>query len=130
MSPRNRGPARADGEVSRWATVAPIIPDWRGPTFDLTGPIDIGWGVQLITLPGWLKQERITSYMSWVEREQYVGAAKFAFFIEYDADSLGEPDPLSDIGFVSKQHLAAEKISRANLALWLARPSWAGFPIV
>lgn len=116
--------------MSRWATVAPVIPDWRGPTFDLTGPIDIGWGVHLVALPGWLKQQSITGYMSWVQREHYIGAAKFAFFVEYDADSLGEPDPLSKMGVMSKQHVAAEKLRRANLALWLARPSWAGFPMV
>jgi len=110
--------------------VAPVNPEWRGPTFDVTGPIDIGWGVHLIALPGWLKQESITRYMSWVQRKRYIGEAKFAFSVEYDADSLDEPDPLSNVGPMSKQQVAAEKLRRANLALWLARPSWAGFPMV
>jgi hypothetical protein len=116
--------------VSRWATVAPVNPEWRGPTFDVAGGIDIGWGVHLVPLPEWVKQESITRWMSWVERERFIGEARFALSIEYDAESLGEPDPLSTIGPHSKQDVAAEKLRRANLALWLARPSWAGFPMV
>ena len=116
--------------MSRWITVAPVNRDWRGPAFDVSGPIDIGWGAHLIALPEWLKQETITRYMSWVEREQYLALAKFAFSIDYEADSLGDPDPLRNTEPMSKQHTAAEKLRRANLALWLARPSWAGFPMV
>jgi hypothetical protein len=121
--------ARED-QMSRWATVAPVNPEWRGPTFDVAEEIDIGWGVHLVPLPAWLKQQNITRYMSWVERERYINEGKFALSVEYEAESLGEPDPQSNMGPMSKQHVAAERLRRANLALWLARPSWAGFPMV
>jgi len=116
--------------VSRWVTTAPINSAWRGPTFDVTAPVDLGWGVRLIVLPDWLKQPSITGLMSWTERTAYIGEATFALSVEYDADSLGEPDPQATIEPLSKQDVAAEKLRRANLALWLARPSWAGFRMV
>jgi len=68
--------------------------------------------------------------MSWLEREVYIGEATFALLIEYEAESLGDPDPASKIGRMSKQDVAAENLRRANLGLWLARPSWAGFNLV
>ena len=116
--------------MSRWATVAPMNSEWRGPTFDVTASVDIGWGVRLVPLPPWLRHQNITRWMSWVERERYVGQGGVALSIEYDAESLGEPDTLSNMGPMSKQDVAVEKLRRANLALWLARPSWAGFPMV
>ena len=116
--------------MSRWATIAPINSAWRGPTFDVTAALDIGWGVRVIVVPEWLKQPNITRLMSWTERTAYIGEATFALSVEYDAESLGEPDPLSTIGPLSKQDVAAEKLRRANLGLWLARPSWAGFKMV
>jgi hypothetical protein len=117
--------------VSRWVTIAPVNSEWRGPTFEVREAMDIGWGAHLILLPSWLRQPSITRYMSWVQRERYIGEAKFALAIEYDAASLGDPDPLSTTRPpLSKQDGAAEKLRRANLALWLARPSWAGFQMV
>ncbi len=106
--------------MSHWATVAPINSAWRGPTFDVTGPIDIGWGVHLVPPPDWVRQPNATRLMSWIEREVYIGQATFALSIDYDAESLGEPDPQSTIGPLSKQDVAAEKLRRANLGLWLA----------
>jgi len=116
--------------MSRWVTIAPINGEWTGPNFEATEPIEIGWGVSLIPLPEWLKQEKITRYMSLIERNVSVGQAKFALVTEYAADGLGDPDPDSTGGPVSKQQMAAERLKRANLGLWLARPSLAGFRMV
>ena len=112
----------------KWCTIAPI-PYWDiGEPLD--EPVNFGCGVILWVVPNWLKEEQITKHLSEFHREQLLHV-KFALMVEYDADSLREPDS----GWRgqqprSKQDRALELITLANLALWIAMPSSIGFDLV
>src|SRR5436190_22299728 len=97
--------------MSRWATFAPLNSVWKGLSFQLVDPIDVGCGVHLTRVPPWLRDEGITRLMSFPQREIYVGQADFALSLDYEADSLGDPDTAwTRQKGLSKQDVAAEKI--------------------
>ena len=55
--------------------------------------VHLGRGVILHHVPDWLKEERIIKHLDDYHREQLMHEAKFVLMGEYDADSLGDPDP-------------------------------------
>jgi hypothetical protein len=116
--------------MRRWCTIAPVVSAWRGPSFEFTEPLELGAGVRLVRAPDWLRHHKIMRFLGPIE-QQHLDEAQFALLIDYEADALDEPDPewTRQVG-MSKQLVAAEKLTLANLGLWLARPSWLAFKLV
>jgi len=85
--------------------------------------IPFGNGFVLQDVPDWVRNETFLDYLSYWDRES-VRDAKHAFVAEYDADSIGEPDP-SWKGEKPKtiQDSKTQIALLANLALWLRLPS-------
>src|SRR5262245_34123564 len=99
--------------MSYWCTIAPIVPAWRGPRSRFVAPVDLGVGVRLIPVPGWLQDDSIKRWMSLDERES-LGKARFALSIDYEAKSVNEQDPMwRGKGGMSKPSVAVEKMIRA-----------------
>jgi len=113
-----------------WCTIAPLTADRRGLNFDLAEPFDLGNRVALSPRPDWLTRESITKNLGWVQREVLIGQARYALRVDYEAASLGDPDPSWKGEARSIQDTSAECLYMANVALWLARPSPAAFGLV
>src|SRR5258706_13132969 len=112
-----------------WVTVAPLL----GARFQsLELPFQLDTDVALETRPPELD---VPSVDEWLRRThgEANGSLKVphAIVARYTAASLGDPDPDSKTDPPgSKQHRALINIRLANLGLWLARPSAAGFSLV
>jgi hypothetical protein len=113
----------------RWCTVAPLHA-WDIDVH-LDEPVHLGRGVTLSHVPDWLTEERIIRHLSDYHREQLIHNIRFVLMLEYDADSLGDPDTeWQGQKPRSKQDRALELFQLANLALWLVYPSSIGFDFV
>lgn len=114
---------------TKWCTIAPF--HYQDVEGHLDLPFDLGNGVVLRPVPDWLKDDRITKNLSYSHREWLVRDIQYAFAVEYEASSLGDPDPdWKGHKPRSKQDRARELIIFANLGLWLARPSFISFEII
>ena len=113
-----------------WCTIAPLTADWLGLDFGLSEPFDLGNGVALSPRPDWLASVSITKNLGWLQREVVLGQTRYALRVDYDAASLGDPDPSWEGEARSIQDTSAERLYLANVALWLARPSPAAFGLV
>jgi hypothetical protein len=91
---------------------------------------EFGDGFVLGPLPEWVRADSILKDLnSWDRRR--VGEAKLAFRATYDAFALGDPDPeWKGPEPRSIQDAKYEVGVLANFALWLAKPSPAGFTVV
>lgn len=86
-------------------------------------PIELAEGVRIEPVPDWVKEATASEFFSWQDRKE-IEKAELAFVVEYDAEALGSHDPEWNGGEArSIQQSAAEKISLAVVALWLAKPS-------
>jgi hypothetical protein len=107
----------------KWSTIALL--EYDGYLEDVA--VELGNNVVLCPRPDWLITEEITYGLS--EQDQTdLNISKYVLMQEYEADSLGDPDP----GWTgetprSKQQKAEEAINLADTALWLAKPSPIGF---
>ena len=115
--------------MAKWCTVALIHPDYVDSEEEvLAQPFLLAQDVQIGPVPSWLKQDRTTAYIElYKDRKETIEEARLAFWVEYEADSLGDPDPEWP---GSRQARANESILFANLALWLAKPSRMGFELI
>lgn len=113
--------------MGAWTTVVPVNPGYYDrPRVFATG-IQFGQGFTLGAFPEWVKDQQITRDLSVRQRDYVVGEATGAFVAEYDADSLGDPDPAwKGDEPRGKQDVALERILLSNLALWIAKPSHIG----
>jgi len=109
--------------MAKWITFAPILGNHRiHKTLEGYEDFEIGY-VKFKRIPDWLKSEEIVKYLSFYNKEE-IKDAKWMFISEYEANSLGEPDPeWRGEKQRGKQHSAVERIQISNLALWIARPS-------
>jgi hypothetical protein len=106
----------------KWCTIAPVHYEDH-----LEVPCNLANGVVLSPSPDWLKKEEILKDLGLADRENLT-RHQYALMKEYDANSLGEPDPeWHGKTPRSKQDAALEMIQLADLALWLASPSSIGF---
>lgn len=116
--------------VTRWYSCAILGGAWI-PDEILAEPTNFAGGVKLERIPKWVQDEKALEYESWLTRKS-VSEARGVLAVEYDADSLGAPDP-EWRGSQPRaiQAAAAEKIALAQLALWIACPfGWATGHIV
>jgi len=124
---------------TKWCTIAPIkywdtttVPAnfWdrnenQGKSFNLSHD------VILRPAPDWAIDKQILNNLTKDQGEQLQGSSRICFVIEYEADSLGDPDSeYQGEQPRSKQDRAHELIHLANLALWIAKPSSIGFDFI
>ena len=109
--------------MARWITIAPIVSGYRNRhLFE----IDLG-DVKFRPIPDELKQMEGIKDLGFYRIER-LKDAEVMLAVEYEAESLGDPDPgWNGEEKRSKQDIALEKIMLCNLALWLAKPSPLGF---
>src|SRR5258705_12898070 len=87
-------------------------------------------GLVLQDLPAWVREEKFLDYLSCHGRQSVLGD-DHALVAEYDAASIGEPDP-SGKGDPPKsiQETKAHWAMLASLAIWLRQPSKVCFTVV
>jgi len=84
--------------------------------------------VQVTPVPEWLKTARMTRALTWEQLEALSGHPQFAFCVDYEAQTLGDPDPTwTGPRPISHQDVVLEVVIYANLTAWLAPPSALGF---
>ena len=104
--------------MSKWCTVATLI-----SAADLPVPFSLAGEVIISTIPDWLKTEDMMEGLGWNDRERF-SLCRYALIKEYDAESLGDPDPnWRGATPLSKQSTVLQTIHLANLALWISKPS-------
>lgn len=110
----------------KWITVAPVIPEYNKRQLS---EISLG-EVKIKPIPDWIKGQEIIKHLS-TSQKMRLEDSKLMFAVEYDANSLGDPDP-NWIGDNNrgKQDIAFENIRICNLALWLVKPSNLGFELL
>lgn len=108
--------------MTTWCAIGAIT-QYRDRDALLTLPVDLGGGVSLIKMPSWAKSDPALDVLGWSKRTRVQEDCAFAFYAEYEATALGTPDP--DWGGPTPraiQDSAGERLTLANLAVWLARP--------
>ncbi len=110
----------------RYHTVVPI----HNLNLELQQPVQFGHGFRLGPLPEWVLKDSMLEDLNRLARER-VADSKLAFVATYDATALGDPDPdWKDERPRGIQDAMYEAGVMANLALWIAKPSPAGFTVV
>ena len=116
--------------TNNWITCAPIHDYWDNAS-EITEPIKFSNNVSLEPLPEWIKTEKALKHLGWSRRQTIRKFSAFCFVIEYEASSLGDPDPdWKGISPRSKQEKAIEDIQLANLALWISIPSRLSYNVI
>jgi hypothetical protein len=110
---------------TKWCTIAPLA-YWGF----LDVPFSLANSVILSSMPNWVREEEIKKNVGMAGSE-VLEDGQYALVREYEADSLGEPDPeWHKKPPRSKQSTAHEAIQLADFALWLAKPSSIGFKLI
>lgn len=112
--------------AEKWVTIAPLKETWCLPN-NMPLPYKLGEGIFLDHLPKWLTTEESKDSVDLL-RPKFLETIddnhSLCITVEYEADSLGAPDPdWNGLEKRSIQNNAFEKISQALFALWLLRPT-------
>jgi hypothetical protein len=85
--------------------------------------------VRIESLPDWVRSEEAVKHLHVNHRTEIQRRIPYGFRLDYEAASLGDPDPdyLGDEQR-SKQSKAIELFNLANLALWIVRPTPISLP--
>src|SRR5262245_38833506 len=107
-------------------TVIPVL----NLRLDLQQRIECADGFGIEPLPEWVRTDSILKDLNtWDQRR--VADAQLALTATYDAVALGDPDPdWKGTAPRAVQDAKYEAGVMANLALWIAKPSPAGFTVV
>jgi hypothetical protein len=109
-----------------YQTVIPI----HNLDLELPQPVQFGHGFKLGPLPEWVLKDSMLEDLHRHVRER-VADSTLAFVSTYDAIALGDPDPdWKEERPRGIQDAKYEAGVMANLALWIAKPSPAGFTVV
>ncbi len=112
--------------MTKWYTVIPL----HNVNLEREASFEFGAGVSLRAVPSWLRADEHIQRLSARDREA-LEAASHAFVFEYDAASLGDPDPnWKGDEPRSVQESKFELGVLGNLALWLSCPSPVCFGLV
>jgi len=114
--------------VATWCAIGAII-GYRDKDNLLTTPIDLGNGVSLIPMPAWARTDNALGLLSWTKRHRVQKRCWCALYCEYEAESLGTVDPRSQPQRTI-QESAEERLTLANLSLWLAKPTLVPMEVV
>ena len=114
-------------EVSMpYHTVIPV----SGVDLEPGNEVQFAGGFVLGPVPQWVRSESMLENLSKSD-QKHVENATVAFAVRYDAAALGDPDP--NWPGPTPRAIQESKYDAgvlANLSLWLARPSPAGFTVV
>lgn len=111
--------------TKKWMSIAPIENSrWHS---SVLLPVDFDNGVRIDRMPKWAYSTDILSKLVLADSERIQGS-KNAFLVDYEAAALGSPGP-EEKGSMQRsvQSIMHEKISLANLGLWLSNPNAIGF---
>jgi hypothetical protein len=115
---------------STWCAIAAVTNYWD-KSKQLTKPVQFANGVTFGPMQDWAKSKEALEWLSWPKRKRVLNFTHFCFSIEYQAASLGDPDPdWEGPEPRSMQSKVEELITLANLAIWLVCPSPIGFEVV
>jgi hypothetical protein len=107
-------------------TVIPL----HGIPEGLTGNVPFGDGFVLCPVPDWVRSDSMLKSLNKHDQRR-VQQASAAFCAKYQAEALGDPDPnWTGPNPRAIQDSKYDAGVLANLALWLACPSGAGFTVV
>ena len=124
-----KGPQQKSS-ATPWITVAPVHESWQLDS-NLTQPFQFDSEIDLRHIPSWLRNETLLQYLSFFDRDTILTDSQFVWIAQYTASVDGEPDPEWEGQTPrGKQDRAKERIHFANLAMWLAYPSSAGYRVV
>jgi hypothetical protein len=111
-----------------WQSWSPIF-NW-GCLYDIPKDgIDFAEGMRIEILPDWVRSEEAVRHLHVSHRTKILRYVVYGFKLDYEAASLGDPDPdyLGDEPR-SKQNRAVELFNLANLALWIVKPNPISLP--
>jgi len=113
----------------KWCCIAPVINYWdKVKQFD--EPAQFANGVIFGPMQDWAKCKEALDWLRGSERDRVLKST-FSFSVEYQAESLGHPDPEWEGPKPrSMQDKAEELVMLANLAIWLACPSSVSFDVI
>lgn len=90
-------------------------------------PVEFADGFVFTTLPRWISRDKWLRKLN-KKDQAAIGTCVNAFVAAYEAESLGDPEPRwKGTDAKGKQQVKYEVAVMANLALWLAKPTPAGF---
>ena len=119
--------------LMKWSAIALINPSYLDNNNVFQNPVSIA-DVTIQKKPEWMKDwvsQRNTKESLSYHQRCVIEDAEHCFITEYDAESLGEPDPnWHGRNERSKQEINAEKIMFCNLALWIVKPTCLNFDIL
>ncbi len=109
--------------MATWCAIGPII-DYYDQADQLAAPLDLGGGVSFVEMPNWARSDAALELLSWTKRTRLQKSCRFAFMTQYEATALGTPDPdWEGPEPRSIQDRVTERLTLANMAIWLARPT-------
>lgn len=113
-------------EPKSWCTVCPLL----NLDVGLKVPVYFAKGLWLTLIPDWLRQDGWADMLSFSDRET-LKQLQYAFVVEYEASSSAASDPAWD-GPEPRtiQDAKHELATLANLAMWIVKPSPAGYELV
>jgi hypothetical protein len=116
--------------MEKWQTIAVLTPGSLPP--GAIGDVEVGTGVLLRTLTPAFREKQVADFLLRVHGENRdFWRAEHCFVTEYEASSLGEPDPTwRGMTARGKQDVALDRIRCANMALWISMASGIGFSLV
>ncbi len=115
---------------TKWCTVA-ALGFFRKLGQEVALPFQLGNGVRLTGMHGWMKDDEITKYLSQPVRDELRDHTRYVLAVDYEAASLGDPEPdWEGEQPRSKQSCKGELLEVTNHAIWLAKPSPLGFAFI
>lgn len=116
----------------KFITIAPIS---SNSNFEMEAslPIDMGFNVSIQQTPAWFNKITTSEHISALNArtKESVCRSELFFSVEYDGENFGAPSPLKDESTEWTIHdCAYEKITLANLALWLVSSIEFGFEFI
>jgi len=113
-------------DMTRWYTVTPL----HNLELSSDARFEFADGLVLAAVPDWVAKDRVVENLDSRNRRA-LAEATHGFVAEYEAASLGEPDPAwKGPQRKSIQETKYELTVLGNLALWLSRPSLVCFNVV
>lgn|GEM_PF-2804160 len=111
--------------MTKWMTIAAVIPEWKPDFLSLDDPIQLDDGVSLAEFPEWCRTSPMIDNLGLVARNRIRDEVRFALISSYEGgDAIGERHPWT-IGGVrrSRQSVAREALNMACLSMWIALPT-------
>jgi len=98
--------------MTPWQSWAPIFQWQHLPDIPKDGII-FAKGVRLEILPEWVRSEEATKHLHASQRSEIKKYIKYGFRLDYEAASLGDPDPI-----IKVRNPVQNRIKPSNFSIW------------